>query len=377
MIKPGGDYFLRAEANAPGYEIELRVVETRALRRSADGRAAGDVRSSGSGGFLADKPASRGSVERRIRDTGNLMGTHCMSCHTQSGVWGPAVPIENGYRAENMQNFRRLINVMYESLRPTNYLKDAANNTSLAPLDIGDGPAGTRVAGHNVCTAERVVRAAQTPFDAGDPRGQSTFSRPPTRAASTLPGPDRTSASRWSTTTPARSCASPGIAHRIRAISPRSKRRPRRCSESRRVTATTCRTGSSSSNAFSRRITWRRTRRRDQFNRRCRPSAAGGSQSSLRNRHRTANRRSRLRRDFRLISCKSGDDAAKLLARIQEQLKKDEARLRAIQNTDGSWGFDPGKTSDEGQDLEDEWRIRSRADGPGSDRVPGSGLQRR
>ncbi len=105
-----------------------------------------------------------------------------MSCHTQSGVWGPAVPIENGYRVENIQNFRRLINVMYESLRPTNYLKDAANNTSLAPLDIGDGPAGTRVAGHNVCTAERVVpprklyskqaiRAANHTLQTADPSG--------------------------------------------------------------------------------------------------------------------------------------------------------------------------------------------------------------
>ena len=77
---------------------------------------------------------------------------------------------------------RRLINIMYESMRPTNYLKDAANNTSLAPLDVGDGPAGTRVAGHNVCTAERVwparklhsmqaIRAANHVLQTADPSG--------------------------------------------------------------------------------------------------------------------------------------------------------------------------------------------------------------
>ena len=65
----------------------------------------------------------------------------------------------NGYRVENVANFRHLINVMYESLRPTNVLQDAANNTSLAPLDLGDGPAGTRVAGYNVTTLEALVPA--------------------------------------------------------------------------------------------------------------------------------------------------------------------------------------------------------------------------
>src|SRR5262249_44968100 len=159
LIKPGGTYFLRAEANAPGYEIELRVLKPAPYDdpRMAVRQAMYDHLSQVDS-WLTNRPRGA-SVERRIRDTGNLMGTHCMSCHTQSGVWGPAVPIENGYRVENIQNFRRLVNVMYESLRPTNYLKDAANNTSLAPLDVGDGPAGTRVAGHNVCTAERVVPA--------------------------------------------------------------------------------------------------------------------------------------------------------------------------------------------------------------------------
>src|SRR5690606_4316309 len=54
-------------------------------------------------------------------------------------------------------NLRQLSNLMYESLRPTNVLQDAANNTSLAPLDLGDGPAGTRVAGYTVTTFETLV----------------------------------------------------------------------------------------------------------------------------------------------------------------------------------------------------------------------------
>src|SRR5262249_47057184 len=52
---------------------------------------------------------------------------------------------------------------------------------------------------------------------------------------------------------------------------------------------------------------------------------------------------------FPAYQLKSADEAAKLWARIQEQLKKDEARLRAIQNADGSWGFDPGKSDDDGK----------------------------
>ncbi|MDQ3009804.1 MAG: HEAT repeat domain-containing protein, partial [Acidobacteriota bacterium] len=52
---------------------------------------------------------------------------------------------------------------------------------------------------------------------------------------------------------------------------------------------------------------------------------------------------------FPAYKLKDASEAAKLVARIQETIKKDEARLRAIQNADGSWGFDPGKTSDNGQ----------------------------
>ncbi len=182
ILKPGGVYFLRAEANAPGYEIELRI------RRPAPYTDPRDAIRQGLYDHLAQVDAwlmnrPRGaSVERRIRDTGNLLGTGCMSCHTQSGVWGSAYPMKLGYLPENVQNFRHLINVMYESLRPTNFLKDAANNTSLAPYDLGDGPAGTRVAGHNVVTLEQLqaprklqskqqIRTANFVLQSSDPGG--------------------------------------------------------------------------------------------------------------------------------------------------------------------------------------------------------------
>lgn len=154
-LKPGHVYFLRVEANAPGYGLELRIVKPAPF---GDPRQAvrfglydhlGQVSS-----WLNNRPRGA-SVERRIRDTGNLLGTHCMSCHTQSGVWGPSIPFAQGYRTSNVHLFRNLTNICYQSLRPTNKLVDAANNTSLAPLDIGDGPAGTRVAGHSVVSLER------------------------------------------------------------------------------------------------------------------------------------------------------------------------------------------------------------------------------
>ena len=82
-----------------------------------------------------------------------------MSCHTQSGVWGVADAFRSGYRAERaVQSQRRLINTMYESLRPTIKLEDAASNTSLAPNDLGDAPAGSRVAGRNIVLHERTFR---------------------------------------------------------------------------------------------------------------------------------------------------------------------------------------------------------------------------
>ena len=104
MLQPQGVYFLKVEANSPGYEVELR------LRRPApftDPRQA--VRTamydhiSQVDAWLMNRPRGA-SVDRRIRDTGSLLGTHCMSCHTQSGVWGPAGAMLNGYRPENVAN---------------------------------------------------------------------------------------------------------------------------------------------------------------------------------------------------------------------------------------------------------------------------------
>ncbi|MEX2139705.1 MAG: prenyltransferase/squalene oxidase repeat-containing protein [Pirellulales bacterium] len=156
-LKPGGDYLLRVEANSPGYDLEVRVrrpapfADPREAVRLAMYDHVAQVSA-----WLMNRPRGN-SLDRRLRDTGSLYGTNCMSCHTQSGVWGPAGPLAFGYAIENTLHYRHLMNVMYESLRPTNVLKDAANNTSLAPHDLGDGPAGTRVAGYNVTTAETVI----------------------------------------------------------------------------------------------------------------------------------------------------------------------------------------------------------------------------
>jgi hypothetical protein len=156
-LAPGGTYFLRVEANSPGYDLEIRIrrpapfAEPREAVRLAMYDHVAQISA-----WLMNRPRGN-SLDRRLRDTGSLYGTNCMSCHTQSGVWGPAVPIAFGYRIENPLHYRHLINIMYESLRPTNVLKDAANNTSLPPHDLGDGPAGTRIAGHNVLTAESVI----------------------------------------------------------------------------------------------------------------------------------------------------------------------------------------------------------------------------
>lgn len=158
IFKPSDTYFLRVEANSPGYQLQLRALkpapytDPRMAVRQGIYQQIGQVDA-----WITNRPRGA-SVERRIRDSGNLLGTECMSCHTQSGVWGPAVPFANGYRLENVQNYWHLVNVMYECLRPTNVLKDAANNTSLAPLDIGDGPAGTRAAGFNIVNLEKIMK---------------------------------------------------------------------------------------------------------------------------------------------------------------------------------------------------------------------------
>jgi Large extracellular alpha-helical protein len=156
-LEPGGVYLLRVEANSPGYDLEVRIRQPAPLADPKEAvRLAMYDHIAQVSAWLMNRPRGN-SLDRRLRDTGSLYGSNCMSCHTQSGVWGPAGPISHGYRIENPLHYRHLINVMYESLRPTNVLKDAANNTSLAPHDLGDGPAGTRVAGHNVLTLETAV----------------------------------------------------------------------------------------------------------------------------------------------------------------------------------------------------------------------------
>ena len=158
-VHPGGTYFLRVEANQPGYELEVRLVDPapyetpqRALRESIYYHLA-EIDA-----WLIHRPRNI-AVHRRVRDGSSLFGENCMSCHTQSGVWGVADAFRHGYRPDGtVQNLRRLVNTMYESLRPTNELVDAAVNTSLAPNDLGDAPAGSRVAGRNIVLHERTFR---------------------------------------------------------------------------------------------------------------------------------------------------------------------------------------------------------------------------
>ena len=158
-LQPGGTYYLRVEANQPGYELEVRLIDPapydtpqRALKQSIYYHLA-EVDA-----WLIHRPRNI-AVHRRVRDGSSLFGENCMSCHTQSGVWGVADAMRHGYRPDGtIQNHRRLVNTMYESLRPTNELVDAAVNTSLAPNDLGDAPAGSRVAGRNVVLHERTFR---------------------------------------------------------------------------------------------------------------------------------------------------------------------------------------------------------------------------
>ena len=183
QVAPGGVYYLRVEANQPGYELELRLVDPAPY---ADPRQA--VRQAiyyhlaEIDAWLIHRPRNI-ALDRRVRDGGSLFGENCMSCHTQSGVWGVADAFRHGYRPDGtVQNWRRLVNTMYESLRPTVKLADAASNTSLAPNDLGDAPAGSRVAGRNIVLHERTFppkklhshqqrRTANYVLQTADPQG--------------------------------------------------------------------------------------------------------------------------------------------------------------------------------------------------------------
>ncbi len=344
LIKPGGVYFLRAEANAPGYEIELRTLppapytDPKMAVRQAMYDHLGQVDS-----WLANRPRGA-SVERRIRDTGNLMGTHCMSCHTQSGVWGVIVPLENGYRVENAQHLRRLKNLMYESLRPTNYLKDAANNTSLAPLDVGDGPAGTRVAGHNVCTAERVfparklhsmqaIRAANHVLQTADPSGINAAGPGSNVGQSVVYNyAGEILRTAWDRTGHPRYLAAlEEKAEKMLTVNPRySDDMSHRIEFFKRF--------------FPQDYTAQNLKARDKQKTLPAEPPPPPEPKADPNDNKPKEPPPARFPDYKL---KSADEAAQLVTRINEQLKKDEARLRAIQNPDGTWGFDPGKLEGE------------------------------
>ncbi|MBM3458149.1 MAG: hypothetical protein FJX77_06415, partial [Armatimonadetes bacterium] len=320
ILEPGSTYYLRVEANAPGYQLQLRVLEPapytdpRLAVRQAMYTHIGQVDA-----WLSNRPRGA-SVDRRIRDTGNLLGTHCMSCHTQSGVWGPAVPIENGYRLENTQNFWHLLNIMYECLRPTNELKDAANNTSLAPLDVGDGPAGTRAAGFNIINAERVaaprklhskqqIRTANFVLQTADPGGINAAG-PGSNIGRNIVWLFASEILRkaWETT---------GEARYFRALEERA----------RNVLA------------LDPRYTDDVAVRLDYF----------GRVFPLTDYPAQARKASEAEKAAGEKPGGNPDEAAAFVEKVRLQLQADVARLRAIQNEDGTWGFNPGTTADGGK----------------------------
>ncbi len=341
ILEPGKTYYFRVEANAPGYQLQLRVLKpspfntpSLAIRQSMYSHI-GQVDA-----WLSNRPRGA-SVERRIRDTGNLLGTQCMSCHTQSGIWGPAVAIKNGYRVENVQNFRRMFDVMYECLRPTNELKDAANNTSLAPLDIGDGPAGTRAAGFNIVNAEGLVapkklhgkqqiRTANYVLLTADPSGINAAG----------PGSNVGQAIVWLFSAEILNTAwqRTGEPRYFRAMEDRARKLL----------------------VLDPKFTDDVAVRLDFFGRvfplkdypaqakkaADAETAAGGQPKG------------------------NPDEAAAFVEKVQAQLNADEARLRAIQNADGTWGFNPGSSRDGGK----TWRAANTDSDPAPTALAISGL---
>ena len=162
QLEPGQTYYLRVEANQPHYELQVRLFDPAPYTDPVQAvRQAVYYHLAEIDAWLIHRPRNI-ALHRRVRDATALFGENCMSCHTQSGVWGVADAFRNGYGPRGVeQNYRRLVNTMYESLRLTNELKDAAVNTSVAPNDLGDGPAGTRVAGRNIVLHERTHKPKQ------------------------------------------------------------------------------------------------------------------------------------------------------------------------------------------------------------------------
>ncbi len=326
-LKPGQVYFLRVESNSPGYELDLRVVrpapfsDPRQAVRHGLYDHVGQVDS-----WLANRPRGA-SVERRIRDTGNLLGTQCMSCHTQSGVWGPAIPLTQGYRIRNIQLFRNLVNICYQSMRPTNKLIDAANNTSLAPLDLGDGPAGTRVAGHSVVSIERfraarvlqskqAIRAANFILQSGDPGGINAAGPGANVGKSVVFSyAGEVLFEAWKAT---------GDPKYFRGLEDKARKvlgvKPVYSDDMAHRVELLKRYFPADYPAAAARVAEKETTQ---------PKAT--SRVPYKG-HRT-----------------TAEEAAKLVERIDRQVTADLERLRQIQNANGTWGFNPGKSSDGGK----------------------------
>ncbi|MCI0357479.1 MAG: HEAT repeat domain-containing protein [Planctomycetaceae bacterium] len=297
-LQPGGAYLLRVEANSPGYDLEVRIRRPAPLTdpREAVRLAMYDHVAQVSA-WLMNRPRGN-SLDRRLRDTGSLYGSNCMSCHTQSGVWGPAGPLAFGYRIENPLHYRHLVNVMYESLRPTSVLKDAANNTSLPPHDLGDGPAGTRIAGHNVLTLETVaaprklhsmqqIRTANYVLQTSDPSGIN--------AAGKGSNVGRAVVIHYAAEILRRAWDKTGDARYLAGIEERATKmldvEPQFTDD---------------------------LAHRVMFFRRVFPA------------------------EYATLKGNS-PEAQKLAARIQEQLQRDEQAIRSSQREDGAWGFSPGQ----------------------------------
>jgi len=323
ILEPGKTYYFRVESNAPGYQLTFRVLppapyaDARMAIRQSMYNHIGQVHA-----WLANRPRGA-SVDRRIRDTGNLLGTQCMSCHTQSGIWGPAVPAQNGYRIENIQNEWHLVNVMYECLRPTNVLKDAAVNTSLAPLDIGDGPAGTRAAGFNIVNAEKLfppkklhskqqIRTANYMILTSDPGGINAAG----------PGSNIGQNIVWLFTSEIvlRGWRDTGDPKYFRVLEDRAEKiltmQPRYTDDiGVRLD-------------FFGRVFPMRTYA-DEAAKAAAAEAAAGQKPRA-----------------------NPIDPAAFIARVKERMAEDERRLRGTQNADGSWNFNPGTSPDGGK----SWR---------------------
>ncbi len=321
ILHPGSVYFLRVEANAPGYQLQLRVVKPAPYTDPRQAIRQGVYTQIGQvDAWLTNRPRGA-SVERRIRDSGNLLGTQCMSCHTQSGVWGPAVPFTLGYRPENIQNYWHLTNVMYECLRPTNTIKDAANNTSLAPLDFGDGPAGTRAAGYNIVNAERFLapsklhakqqlRTANYMLASSDPGGINAAG-PGSNVGQVVVYLMATEILKtaWEKSgDPKYFRALEARLHRVVEASPK--------------------------------YTDDVAIRMDIF----------GRVIPIKEYPALAEKADTQEKAAGLLPVKTEAAAvANLVEQVKAQLTQDEARLRGIQNADGSWGFNPGKSLDAGK----------------------------